>query len=302
MDFAAAERAATLTGVAMVVTSAILLSAKGLLAKILYAQGIDYQTVVALRAALAVPGFVLVALAFGGVAKLRSATWRQWLGAAFAGVLTYYLGAGVNFYALTIVDASVERALLFSYPALVVLANWAITRRRPSGTVLIAVATTYLGIALTVGVFSAGIDRSDLIGSLLVMFSAATIAVYFLLSGRLTRSMGSAQFTLVAMTAAALALALHYQISHGWQHLTLEPQAWSWMLLLVVVVTVLPLYLVAEGVRRIGAARGAIASTVGPPAAAVLAVLFLGEQLSLARIIGIALIIGGIVAVERSQR
>jgi hypothetical protein len=34
--------------------------------------------------------------------------------AIFAGVLCYYLGALANFYALTIIDASVERPLLFA--------------------------------------------------------------------------------------------------------------------------------------------------------------------------------------------
>ena len=52
--------------------------------------------------------------------------WRQqrravWAAVA-AGLAGYYLGALINFYALTLISASLERVLLFSYPALVLLA------------------------------------------------------------------------------------------------------------------------------------------------------------------------------------
>ena len=87
-------------------------------------------------------------------------------------------------------------------------------------------------------------------------------------------------------------------MSHGWQHLTLDRTSWLWMAVLVVFATVLPLYFVAEGVRRIGAERAAVASTAGPPAAAVLAIAVLGERLGLTQVIGIALIVGGILVLE----
>lgn len=285
-------------GIAMVVAGAILLGSKGVLAKLLYARGLDYQTVVSLRAVLAIPGFVLIAAWLGGVSSMRSLAARDVAAAIFAGVLCYYFGAGVNFYALTLIDASVERALLYSYPALVVVAVWILSRQRPKADLLVAVIVTYAGVMLTVGLPGEQTNSDNLVGGMWVMVCAATIAVYFLISARLTRTMGSAQFTLVAMTASALALALHYQLSHGWQHLTLDRTSWLWMAVLVVFATVLPLYFVAEGVRRIGAERAAVASTVGPPAAAVLAIALLGERLGLTQVVGIALIVSGILVLE----
>jgi drug/metabolite transporter (DMT)-like permease len=61
---------------------------------------------------------------------------------------------------------------------------------------------------------------------------------------------------------------------------------------------VLPLYLVAEGLRRVGPQRAAISSTSGPPAAALMAVLLLGERMRLDQWLGIFLIVGSIALLE----
>ena len=280
-----------------------MLASKGIFAKALYARGLDFESIVTIRGVVAVPGFFLLAIASGGgIGRLANLPGRDLLSAAFAGILCYAIGAAANFYALSLIDASVERALLFSYPALVVLATWVVYRKRPGRVTLGAVALTWIGIGLVVGVTNPTTLTANLEGSLWVMFCSATIAWYFLASAKLTRTMGSAQFTVVAMTAAAIALAVVFQIRHGWQNAALDADAWMLLVTMVVVATVLPLYLVAEGVRRIGAERGAVASTVGPPATTIMAVLILDERLSVAQLAGMALIIGGILSLELRLR
>ena len=286
---------------ALVIAGSFMLASKGIFAKFLYAQGLDFETVVAVRALLAIPGFLILAAVLGGLGSLRESTWSDRGQAALAGLVCYYFGAAVNFYALTLIDASVERALLFSYPALVVMAGWFMSGRPPGPVVLVAVLATYVGIALTVGAFNRELLQQNLTGGLLVLICSATISFYFIISGKLTRSMGSASFTVVAMTAAGLALAVHYQFRQGWQHLALDTDNWILMIALVVFATVLPLYLVAEGVRLIGAQRAAIASTVGPPATAMMAVILLNETIRIGQLAGIALIVGGIILLELRQ-
>ena len=46
----------------------------------------------------------------------------------------------------------------------------------------------------------------------------------------------------------------------------------------------------AEGVRRIGAQRGAVVSTIGPPATIIIAAWLLDERLDGTQIAGVALI------------
>ena len=52
--------------------------------------------------------------------------------------------------------------------------------------------------------------------------------------------------------------------------------------------TVLPLFLMAEGVRRVGAAKASLISTLGPPATAIMAQELTSEVLAPAQWLGIA--------------
>jgi drug/metabolite transporter (DMT)-like permease len=90
----------------------------------------------------------------------------------------------------------------------------------------------------------------------------------------------------------------HYQIAQGWQNIDLSGSAWLTLAALIVFSTVLPLMLMAEGVRRVGASRAALISTLGPPATAIMAYHLTGEVLTLSQLAGIALVIIGVLSLE----
>ena len=290
----------------MVASGAILLAAKGLFAKHLYAQGLSFNDVAAIRSVLAVPGFALLAWLYRG----RNASpgghivpKHDVVLAVFAGLLCYYLGALANFYALTIIDASVERSLLFAYPIFVVLITTAITREPPSPRVLLALVMTLSGVTLVTGALNSELSATEWSGMGWILFCSLSIAIYFLISGELTQRLGSGLFTLIAMTAAAIGMAVHYQFAEGWGNVQLAPAAWWTLIALVIFSTVLPLFLMAEGVRRVGASKASLISTLGPPATAIMAYELTGEVLSAGQLIGIALVVIGVLAMEfkRSQ-
>ena len=285
----------------MVAIGAVLLAAKGLFAKTLYDTGLSFHDVAAIRSVLAVPGFALLAWLYRSKnpAKLVSTSRRNdLLLALFAGFLCYYLGALANFYALTIIDASVERPLLFAYPIFVVIITTLITRQPPSARVLLALLLTTLGVALVTGALNARLSASQWSGMAWILFCSISIAIYTLISGELTQRLGSGLFTLAAMTAAALGMAIHYQIFAGWQNVDLSGPAWRTLAALVVFSTVLPLFLIAEGVRRVGASKASLISTLGPPATAIMAQELTGEILNPAQWLGIALVLIGVMALE----
>lgn len=285
---------------------ALLLAAKGLFAKALYQLGLSFHDVAAIRSVLAVPGFALLAWLYRGHTPQTTSrqAWRRYiLLAAFAGVLCYYLGAMANFYALTIIDASVERPLLFAYPIFVVVITMLITQQPPSRRVLLALLLTTLGVVLVTGALNATLSISEWSGMAWILFCSLSIAIYTLISGDLTQRMGSGLFTLTAMTAAAACMAIHFQIFRGWENIALSHSAWWTLLGLVVFSTVLPLFLMAEGVRRVGASRASLISTLGPPATAIMAQEMTGEVLAPAQWLGIALVLIGVMALEiRSSR
>ena len=287
----------------LVAVGAVLLAAKGLFAKVLYSLGLTFHDVAAIRSVMAVPGFALLAWLHtrnsqpnGRITLDRGDV----LLAIFAGVLCYYLGALANFYALTIIDASIERPLLFAYPIFVVLINSAITGKLPSLRVTMALLMTSLGVALVTGALSSTLSSAEWAGMTWVIFCSLSIAIYFLISGELTPRLGSGLFTLIAMTAAAIGFSGHYQWIFGWQNIDLSQTAWLTIVGLVVFSTVLPLFLVAEGVRRIGAARASLISTVGPPATAFMAHFVTGEVLGPTQWLGVLIVLVGVFFIESS--
>ncbi len=285
----------------MAAIGAVLLAAKGLFAKALFDMGLSFYDVAAIRSVLAVPGFALLAWLYRSksTGERDSASRRNDLMLAlFAGLLCYYLGALANFYALTIIDASVERPLLFAYPIFVVIITTVITQQPPSTRVILALLLTTLGVVLVTGALNSRLTANQWSGMAWILFCSMSIAIYTLISGELTQRLGSGLFTLTAMTAAAVGMAVHYQTCAGWENIDLSVAAWWTLAALVVFSTVLPLFLMAEGVRRIGASQASLISTLGPPATAIMAQELTGEILAPAQWLGIALVLIGVMALE----
>jgi drug/metabolite transporter (DMT)-like permease len=91
-------------------------------------------------------------------------------------------------------------------------------------------------------------------------------------------------------------LAGHFLVFHPLSELA-ALRAYDWLLLAILGIACMfiPGLLQAEGMRRVGAQRGAIGSTIGPPTTIVLAAVFLGERLNVWQILGTALIVGSVV-------
>ncbi|HUO78741.1 MAG TPA: DMT family transporter [Steroidobacteraceae bacterium] len=292
----------TLAGIALTMVGAAGFAAKGVIAKFLYADGWGADAVLTTRSLLALPVIAAWALWAVGARALLHPPPRAMLGAALAGCLCYYAGALLDFRALTMIDASVERVLLFSYPSLVVVLYAGIYREWPELRTLVALAMTYAGIVMVVTGLDASVLRGNAAGGGLVLACALTSALYYLASDRWTGAIGSVAFTFYALTAATACLGLHRLLGGGpsatvWQVRDL------WLLLaLVVPATVVPMLAMAEGVRRLGAPRASVVATVGPPTTILLGAGLLDERLRTAQWLGVALIVAGILALELSKR
>jgi len=299
----AAARRFQLVGALCAVAGAMLFAAKGIFAKFAWRHGVGFEALVIVRALLAAPLFWAFTAAREPPGAIRATPPQAIASAAFAGIICYYGGALVDFYALTLIDASVERVLLFSYPAMVVAISALLQRRLPSARVLGVVALTWAGIFLAVGGFDASVFHANLGGALCVLLAALSYAIYFLLGERWTRQIGSSRYTLCAMSGAAAALAVHGLVRGPRLGLpAIDGVGWTLLALLAVFCMFVPALLQAEGVRRIGAQRSALVSTAGPPTTIALAWLFFGERMSPLQLLGVALIVGGIFVLDVAVR
>lgn len=295
------QRGPITAGLLLAGAGAILFASKGLFSKTLHAGGVDYLTLTTVRALLSLPLFGALALWRG--LSLHRAPRGALVRAVLAGALCYGAGALIDFHALEMIDISLERALLFSYPALII-AWQAITRRRlPSRNLLLALALTYAGILLVVGGFDLDLWRQNLLGASMVMFCAATTAAYFLLGERAIPHLGSGGFTIVAMSSAAVCVTLVYLVSRPVAALgQLDAHQWLLLAALAVLCMFLPTLLQADAIRRIGAERSALAATIGPPAALLLGVLLLDERPGPWQLAGTGLVLAGILLIARGDR
>ena len=122
-----------------------------------------------------------------------------------------------------------------------------------------------------------------------MLIAALTTAIYFLIGERYTHELGSTRFAAIAMSSSAVVLALHFALFRSFDELApLRRTTGCCSASSAIACMFLPGLLQAEGMRRVGAQRAAIGSTVGPPTTIVLAALFLGERLNGWQLLGSA--------------
>jgi drug/metabolite transporter (DMT)-like permease len=281
----------------MVALAAMLFASKGIFGKLLYQRGVGFELLVTLRAMIAVPlfGWMAFRRTPAGTTPAPKMRTGAFLAAVGAGVICYYVGALVDFWALVLIDASIERVLLFSYPAMVVLIGAVLERRAPEARVVWAMLLTYAGIFFAMGGIDVAELQANLFGAMLVLIAALTTAVYFLIGARYTRELGSTRFAAIAMISSAVMLAVHFAAFGSFEEVhALEGHDWLLLVVLGVACMFVPGLLQAEGMRRVGASRAAIGSTIGPPTTILLAAVFFGERLNAWQILGSAMIVGSV--------
>jgi drug/metabolite transporter (DMT)-like permease len=280
-----------------VALGAMLFASKGIFGKWLYQRGVGFELLVTVRALIAMPLFAWIALRqnTASAAPLSQARPAAMLAAVAAGVICYYVGALVDFWALVLIDASIERVLLFSYPAMVVAIGAVMDRKAPEARVVWAMVLTYAGIFFAMGGIDLAELRANLFGAFLVLIAALTTAIYFLIGARYTKELGSTRFAAIAMSSAAVLLAVHFAVFNSFDEVrALQGYDWALLAVLGIACMFIPGLLQAEGMKRVGASRAAIASTIGPPTTIVLAAIFFAERLNVWQILGSAMIVGSV--------
>lgn len=280
-----------ISGYLLVAASAITFSAKGIFAKLLYRYGIDPVTLLALRFSMALPLFWAAVLIFPS----ERVSWRDAFFVALSGLLGLYLAALADFYGLVYIDASLERVILYAYPAFVVVWTTIFFKEPMTKRKAAALGLTYIGLALVMKVFQ-GVQRAEMIGAALVLFSAVIYSLSYIFTEVFSKKVSGVKLSAYATTAAAFAFLGTWGAKEG----TLPAEAGAWWLLgaLAVVSTFVPVLTINLGIKRIGASRAAIASFIGPVSTAVLAWAILGESLEPVQVAGMALVMAGVLAVS----
>ncbi len=290
---------AALVGPMLVLMGAVGFSFKPIIVKVLYAgYTVDPETLLALRMLFSLPFFLLMAAVARSAG--RPLERRDVIGCVAMGFSGYYLSSYLDFLGLQYISAGLERLILFLQPTMVVLISAAIFATPVRRHHAISLALSYGGIAL---VFLSNLrlsqdPRAILLGSGLVFLSALLYAVYMIGSGRLIPRIGAARFSGYASTVACGLGVGQFLLGHDLGALAQPAQVYWLCIAMAVVSTVLPVWLMAEGIKRIGANQVAMVGAVGPVITIFLGWLILNETVTLVQSIGAALVLAGVMLVS----
>ena len=283
-------------GLALAVLSALGFSFKAIFVKLGLAHGADVVTLLALRMGFALPVFLIMAWRSGAAGLTR----RDWLWLAALGLSGYYLSSLFDFRGLQYITAGLERPILFPYPTLVLVFSALFLGQKITRGALAALALAYAGIGLAVfhDLSLAGETGTLVIGSLWVFASAVTYALYWMGSGHVVVRVGAMRMTAFASIFACLFVLGHFAATHPFGALIVPPKVYFDGLALAVLSTVLPIWLQAEAIRRIGATTASLVGTLGPVLTIFLGWWILDEGLSLNQLAGATLVIAGVLLVS----
>lgn len=278
-------------GLALAIVGAVLFSTKAVVAKLLYRYHIDAVTLIAFRMLFSLPVFAVVAIwqMRAGPPLSWSDRWRL----VGMGLIGYYLSSFLDFLGLQYITVGLERLILFLTPTFVLLISATVLKQHIGRLQWLALALAYAGIVL---VFLHDLQGGGnvVLGSLLVLGSAAAYAIYLLASGEMVRRIGALRLVAYAMCVSSAACLAQFFLLRP-VGMLVQPAPVYWLSLVNgLLCTVAPVFMTMIAVQRVGAGIASQAGMVGPVSTLFLGAVLLAEPVTAWQLAGTALVLAGI--------
>lgn len=290
-----------LVGIGLAALGVLGFSLRPILVKLSYAYVVDPVTLLALRMSIALPFFIVAALWARGEARQQPLTRRDMAAVAALGAIGYYAASFFDFLGLQYVPAGLGRLILFLYPTVVVVLSAVFLGIAIRGRDVLALIVTYLGITLVM-FEQLGVEARNLpLGAALIFAGGATYSVYLVFGSQVIRRLGVMRFTAYAMTFACLCCIAQFLVLRPFSALILPGPVYLLMLAMAVFCTILPVFMISEALRRIGANHVALLGGLGPVFTILVGSLGLGEAMTLIQVGGGVMVLIGVIMVSLSQ-
>ena len=239
---------------------------------------------------------VIIALILGQSWRLSR---KQWISVAVFGVCQNALYLGLNFVAMQTVEASLAAIIASTMPLIVACAGWIIFRERLSTLGICGLIAGLIGVALIMG--SRIQADVDLFGIALCVVGAASLAAAtlsmrgvsssgnFLMIVGLQMLVGSLTLWVPAMMFETPTIVWTNAFVYAFIYTTLVPGLLATLVWFILV-------------DRIGAVRASTYHFLNPFFGVAIAAAILREGLSSLDILGVAIVAGGILAVQLAKR
>ena len=289
---------------AILVAGAVLFSTKAIMVKLAMRYGVDPVALLLLRLVFAFPFYVVILMWAKATASQPLGIRSNLISLSVLGFVGYYLASYFDFVGLSYISAGLERVILYSFPTLVLLIGAVFLKQTIRIHQVVAIAFCYGGILIAVGF---GVENrataNQWFGAGLIFLSALCYAIYVVGSGQLIPKLGVWVFTSCAMMVSTVCIVAHHAVTQPLIELVRLPwQVYSYGAAMAVFATVVPSFLISEGIRRINASNASIIGGIGPISTIILAVIFLGESFTAAQAVGTAFVIVGVVYISLEMK
>jgi drug/metabolite transporter (DMT)-like permease len=268
-------------GVGLAVIGAVSFGTLGIFAKFGYEAGARPFSLLATRFTIATAILLVYLVAARAPVFVGRRTMVRLL---LLGGLGYGLEASLFFLALERAPVGIVSLIFYSFPLWTYLFGW-MTRLEPfHGRVVFALILGTVGVA---SIFT--VDVGGLLGPLLALAAAISVAVYLLLAQVVLRDVSPSASALWTGAGAAITVGTVALMTR--QPLPLEAMGPAAAL---GAATAFSFVLLFAAIARIGSARAAIANMVEPITTVALAALLLDEEITLRIAVGAVLVISAL--------
>lgn len=278
-----------LRGYVFAVLSAVIYGCMPLMAKFIYAEGVNAMTLVFLRNALALPSLAVLGYL---QQKSLAVTPRHFAGLGIPAFLGCALTPVLLFSSYQYLASGVATVFHFVYPSLVLILGFVFLKRKVTLSTLISVLLCFAGIAL----FFDPSEPLHFTGVLLSLASGLTFALYVLVLPRFKKGTSVFVFSFYVALWSSIIMLFACLVS-GQLALPVTFAGWGLCILFAMSVTTGAVVLFQQGVFLIGGERTSILSALEPITGVIIGIVVFHESCKLNILVGSVLVIAAAVLI-----
>jgi len=224
---------------------------------------------------------------------------RLFLQIFLLGAFGYFIATLLYFTALKNIDSGLAIIIVSCGPVIVVLLSWWLLGTKPSRIIVVCLASTTIGVIIAAGQVGSG----DAISVVLVLIVAVEYSFYIVFSSQILPKVDLLTGVTIVMFGAATSFVIYFFLAPSSVEMSFPNNINGWIsvVLLATVATVIPTATLYAGMKLIGTGKTAVLQTFEPVSSIVAGVIFLGEPLTMPRVIGAIFVIGAVGSLAASE-
>ena len=272
-----------ITGYIFVMLSAVIFGLMPLMTKFIYKEGVNSESLVFLRSALAIPALFVLALVTKSSVKIKPSKLPM---ISFMAMMGCCVTPLLLFISYNYIPSGTATVFHFVYPAVVAIGEYVFLKTKLKGAHVLSVLFCVVGIFLFYN--GGGINVG---GSILALLSGFAYAVYVVsLSGYKNKDIPTFTFALYVALVCSVAMFILCLVS-GTLAFPSSLKGWLLVVLFAFLINVVAVVLFQKGTFLIGGGRASILSTLEPVTGVIAGAIVFSEKVNIATVFGTALVV-----------